>query len=203
MKTKNIKIGIVAALGGLAATQNCDAQTSNTNNAGNKNADSIRLENRLKELAKTKYTGELAWGANCYYSASSKRENYVCPYCSSTVKRKYDSRTIRDINKIESIVKQVKTLGYDVFLDKTELCPKCSKRNIKNPELVFKIRFTTKADYHIIRSNIVNEYQCLLAFLSNQDKYSGNQDFEYTLHDNIAIIQKMTGLGKDLKIEKQ
>ena len=201
MKNKNIKIGFVAALSSLAAAQNCYAQTGNSNNAGNQNTDSLRLEQRLKELSQTKYTGELAWGAMCYSVAISKIENYVCPHCANTV-RKYYSRTIRVISTIEDIVKSMKEMGYDVVLDKTEFCPDCSKKRINNPNLVFKIRFSTKADYHIAKSNIINEYLCLLAFLSDKDKYQDKQDFEHPLHDNIPIIQKMTGLGKDLKIEK-
>ena len=201
MKTKNIKIGLVAALGGLAAAQNCDAQTGNSNDASNRSADSIRLEQRLKELSKTKYTGELAWGAMCYSPAMLEFLEHVCPYCGDT--KKWGYGTWMFINHIEEIVTRIKTLGYDVVLDKTEFCPQCSKMNIEKPKLIFKIRYSTKSSYHIARSNIVNEYLCLLAFLSNQDKYSGETEQEYALYDNIAIIQKMTGLGKDLKIEKQ
>ena len=96
------------------------------------------------------------------------------------------------INQIDDIVEQIKTLGYDAVLDKTEFCPKCSKKNIENPELIFKIRFSDKADYHVVRSNIINEYQSLFEFLSNPDKFTGDK----------VIIQKMTGLGEDLKFEK-
>ena len=202
MKRKNIKIGIVAALGGLATVQNCNVQFE-FNSFGTLNADSIRLEQRLRELSQTKYSGELAWGAMCYLIAISEYMDFNCPHCRNTIKGKLDNWTIYIINRIDEIVNRIKSLGYDVVLDKTEFCPKCSKMNIVNPELIFKMRFSSKANYHIARSNIVNEYQCLLAFLLNQDKYAGAQGEEYALHDNIAIIQKMTGLGRDLKIDKQ
>jgi hypothetical protein len=200
MKSKNIKIGIVAALGGLVAVPNCEVQTGDSNNSGILNADSLKLEKRLRELSQTNYTGELAWGAMCYDIAMPSYMDYTCPYCHDTIKEKYNSWTIYNINQVEEIVKQIKDLGYDVILDKTEFCPICSKKNIENPELIFKFRFSPNANYHVVLSNIVNEYQCLLAFLSNQDKYSGFYGEEHALHDNITIIQKMTGLGKDLKI---
>jgi len=215
MKNKKITIGIAATLGGLATVQGCDAQQNqpvannmNTDSIkleqplNDKTADSIRLENRLKELSKTKYTGELSWGAMCYDIAEPKLVDYICSYCGDTIKEKYLDWDLYTIESIEKIVTQIKTSGYDAVLDKTEYCPHCSKKEINEPELIFKIRFSEKADYHIVRSNITNDYQCLLAFLLNQDTYSGYYDEEYALHDNVAIIQKMTGLGKDLKIEK-
>jgi hypothetical protein len=186
-------------LGGLAVASGCESQSSKPTVIIN---DSIRLEQRLRELAQTEYKGELAWGAMCYDPAMPEYMDYCCSYCGDTVKEKYNNWTIYNINQIEDIVYKIKILSYDAVLDKTELCPKCSKMDIENPELIFKFRFSTKANYHVARSNIANEYRCLLAFLSNQDTFTGTYDEEYALHDNIAIIQKMTGLGKDLKIEK-
>jgi len=199
MKSKNIKIGIVAALGGIATVPNCDVQIGGSYVNGNPYSDSIRLEQRLRELSQTKYNGELAWGAMCYDIAMPEYMDYSCPYCRETIKEKYNNWMIYNINQIEEIVNRIKNLGYDAVLDKTEFCQKCSNTNIGNPELIFKFRFSPKANYHVARSNIVNEYQCLLAFLSDQEKYSGARGEEYAIHDHIAIIQKLTGLGKDLK----
>jgi len=61
-----------------------------------------------------------------------------------------------------------------------------------------KLRFSGQSDYHVVRSNIVNEYSCLFAFLTQKEKYSSIRDEEYSLHDNINIIKKMTGLGNEL-----
>jgi len=130
--------------------------------------------------------------ASCYEPAVDYYEDYVCSYCNNTTKGKYSDWIVHNIKEIDDIVKKIKELEYDVILDKTEFCPHCSKKDIQNPELIFKIRFSDTADYHVVRSNIVNEYQCLLEFLKNPDKYTGNRE----------IIQKMTGLGEDLKIEK-
>ena len=202
MKTKKIKIGLAAALGGVVAMHGCNSQMDKPVAETGENTDSIRLENRLKELFQTEYNGELTWGAMCYVTIEPVYVDYVCSHCGETIKEKLNNWMVFNINQIEDVVNRIKTLGYDVVLDVTEFCPHCSKSDIENPELIFKIRFSQKANYHVARSNIINEYLCLLAFLSNQDKYSGFYDEEYALHDNIAIIQKMTGLGTDLKIEE-
>ena len=202
MKNRKVEIGLIAALSGLVATPGCNSQSGEPIVANNLNTDSIKLEQRLKELFQTEYSGELAWGAMCYEPMAPAHVDYVCSHCGEIIKEKLDNWMVFTINKIDEIVTRIKNLGYDVVLDKTEFCPHCSKSDIENAELVFKMRFSIKADYHIAKSNIINDYLCLLAFLSNQDTYSDTWDYEYTLHDNIAIIQKMTGLGNDLKIEK-
>jgi hypothetical protein len=130
--------------------------------------------------------------AMCYDPAVEYYVDYVCPYCNSIIKGRYGDSLVYFIGQIDEIVKQMKELEYDVVLDKTEFCPYCSKKDIQNPELILKIRFSDEVEYHIARSNIVYEYQCLFEFLSNPNEFSGNK----------AIIQKMTGLGEDLKIKK-
>jgi len=212
MKNKKITIGIAATLGGLAAVQGCDGQLSqpiadNINIVSAKleqllngeNSDSIDLEKQLKELSKTKYAADPLWGAMCYDIAEPEPVDYVCSYCGDTIK-KYDSWTLYDIESIEEIVGEIKSLGYDAVLDKTEYCPHCSKKEINEPELIFKIRFSEKAKYHIVKSNIIDNYECLQTFLLNPDTYLDNY-YEKDLPEIIATIQYMTGLGKDLKIK--
>jgi len=131
--------------------------------------------------------------AMCYDPVVECHVDYVCPHCKGVIKDKQCDWTVHVISQIGEFVKKIKELDYDVVLDQTEFCPKCSKKTIEKPELIFQIRFSEEVDYHIVRSNIINEYQCLFEFLSNPDEYSGDK----------TIIQKMTGLGEDLKIEKQ
>jgi hypothetical protein len=129
----------------------------------------------------------------CYDPAVEEHyEDYICSHCGNTIKGKYANWTIHNINQIDELVNKIKKLEYDVVLDKTEFCPFCSKKNVENPELIFSIRFSDEDEYHIARSNIVNEYQCLFEFLSNPDEYKGSRE----------IIKKMTGLEEDLKIGK-
>jgi len=128
----------------------------------------------------------LETGAMCYFMGIPEYADYVCPYCGNTIKEKYSKWTIDYVKQIDNIVQKIKTLGFDVFLDKTEFCPKCCKKTVENPELIFKIRFSDKVAYHVVRSNIINEYQCLYEYLSNPDEFAGD----------VAIIQKMTGLRR-------
>ena len=129
-------------------------------------------------------------GAMCYDPIVDYYVDYTCSDCKTIVKDTYGDWIVQSINQIEDFVIQIEDLDYDVALKKTEFCPNCNKKEIGNPELIFKIRFSDKDDYHVVRSNIINEYQCLLEFLSNPDEYTGNRE----------IIIKMTGLGEDLKI---
>ena len=216
MKNKKIKLGLIAGgISGVMAIQGCDVQTVNKTamdnptvdnpTVDNPNTDSVKLEERLIELSQPIYLIEPAYpiepepafpmGAMCYEPAMPAYIDYICSYCGDTIKEKYYEWKINEIAQIEEIVKQIKENGYDVVLDKTEFCPHCSKQGIESPELIFKIRFSNNADYHIAKSNIVYEYRCLLAFLSNKETYSGS-------NRDIIIIQKMTGLGEDLKIEE-
>ena len=158
------------------------------------------LEKRLKEIAKTKYRGDLAWGAMCYDPAVPYPVDYVCSLCGFTVKDEYDDHQVFEIREIEIIVKKIKNLGYDVLLDKKEYCPRCSNREIDRPELIFSIRYSASSNYHVARSNILNEYLCLLAFLEEKEKYTVERDEERSLHEGAGIIKKMTGLGDDLDL---
>jgi len=125
-------------------------------------------------------------GAMCYDPVSSVHfVDYVCPYCDHTMEEKYDSWVIYNINKIDEVVSLIKDLGYDVVLDQTEYCSYCSQKEIVNPELIFKIRFSEATGYHVVKSNILFEYQCLHEYLEHPKTYTGSRE----------IIQKMTGLG--------
>ena len=206
MGKKEIKIGTAIALSTLVAMQSCKSQAKNsgtddTNTQQNRNdmsTDSVKLEKRLLKLSKTKYKGELSMGAMCYEVSAPIKIDYQCSYCNEETKDRYDNWLVGEIQGIDAIVTQLKEKGYDVVLDKTEFCEHCSKRIILNPELIFKIRFSDNGDYHEVRSNIQNEYQCLLEFILGNDKYQGDYGEEIALHDNIEIIQKMTGLGKGI-----
>ena len=170
MERRDVLKGLAAALGGLVMIPGCKKQD------------------------------EPEMIASCYMVMPEYIDDYVCSICGNTIKKKYSNYLILTINNIEQIVNQIMELDYDVVLDKTEFCPYCNKKNIENPELIFKIRFSEEADYHIVRSNIVNEYYCLSEFLSNPDEFLDEQD-EKKLQEKITIIKKMTGLGDDLKIE--
>jgi DNA-directed RNA polymerase subunit RPC12/RpoP len=151
MKNRKIKIGLIAGVSGMVAIPSCNSQTGNLNNVNDQNADSVRLEERLKKLANTKYETELSIGAMCYDPVAPSFVDYICSYCGDTIKEKYDNWDVYNINAIEAIVEQIKSMEYDVALDKRAFCPHCSGKSIENPELIFKIRFSRDAEYHIVK----------------------------------------------------
>ena len=184
--------------------------------------DSIELEKRLKELSETEYNGKLSGGAMCYSMAVSVEQDYICPICGrKTIRTNYD---IWDINRISKMIKEIRALDYDVILDSREYCQYCSRdkfdkeeiissngskttfeyvtNRIEEPTLIFKIRFSKNANYHVVKSNIDDDYLILLEFLKGKDKYNAGMVGELPIHLKIDVIKKMTGLGKDLITHK-
>lgn len=201
MKNKKIKSGIIAAVGSAIVAGGGSAQTPENPLPTRGVADSVMLENRLKELA------ELPWRTNrliamCYSSAYIlKTVKYTCPHCGKTTK--VDDYKIKNLLKIEKLFKEIEAEGYDVVLDRREFCSKCSRRNkVEYPEVIFKIRFSEKGEYHIVKSNNQSDYITLLAFLQDRKSYTSNRGEKY-LPEEIDVIQKMTGLGRDLIIKEK
>ena len=161
--------------------------------------DSIELEKRLKELAETEYKGKINHGAMCYAVVANRDTTYfICNVCNKTTRHRVDD--INHIKYIKNIVDEIKNLGYDVILDKSEYCEHCSKKRIAKPSLIFKIRFSNDAKYHVVKSNY--NYSILLEFLKGNDKYKTGNDAEIPLHLEINVIKKMTGLGKNIIAHK-
>jgi hypothetical protein len=160
------------------------------------------LEKRLKELSETEYKGELFCGAMCYSIAAPTKEYDTCPVCGEkTVQTNY---MVWNIKSIRKIVAEIKQLGYDVILDEHEFCVKCGG-DIQAPDaqLIFKIRLSPNEAYHTAQSNIISDYNCVLEFLKGNDFCRGEQYETLPIHDNIDVIQKMLGLGKDIPFVKR
>jgi len=160
------------------------------------------LEKRLKKIAQTKHSKTFIDGmSSCYLMSPPETVDYVCSLCGFTVENEYTKHQVFDIRQVEIIVKKILKLGFDVVFDKSEYCHRCSGSVIEKPEMIFSIRFSTQSDYHVVRSNLVNEYSCLLAFLENKETYRlERNNEECPLHENAAIIKHMTGLGDDLDL---
>jgi len=166
------------------------------------NKDRKELEERLRYLAQTNYSGKIS---------SSHIESLIswCPsknFCSicGFSEIEYHNGEVKKVYEIEIVVKKIrKNLGYDVVLDKREFCPRCSKREIGIPELIFSIRFCVNSNYHVVRTNDFHEYACLLAFLEGKETYivdCAESYYEKSLHESVGIIKFMTGLGADLDL---
>jgi len=211
MKTTKLSTAILIGSAVIGST-NCEAQVEKdslelSNNPNKENQlekkfpiikkDSIELEKRLKELSITPYFGKLNTGAMCYESGSAIiSKDYICPICGkkSDIKN-YDHW---GISEIREIVKDIKSLGYDVILDETQFCEVCNGEKDTNPYLYFKIRFSENSPYHSTNSNILSDYNCLLQFLLGKEKFTSDREVEKSIYDNVYIIYKMTGLGKEI-----
>lgn len=217
-KTKlSTAILIGSAVIGATGCRVQDTKETSFNSKGTKennkypiiNGDSLLLENRLKELANTEAKIQsFEPNAMCYAVAFNVEKEYKCPKCKkTTVSKLY---IVNDIEYIREIVESIKTLGYNVILDEREFCQHCTKKQnnkdstnleIREPELIFMIRFSRSSNYHIVKSNIKSEYKTLLEFLKGNSKYLYGND-EIPLHIEIDKIRKMTGLGKEIITHK-
>ena len=171
--------------------------------------DSVALVDRLKELKSLDYDTLPLFSAMCYAKAIPIEAEYVCGVCGKTSPS--DSYTNGNIESIRRVVEQMKNMGYDVVLDETMFCNHCSAQNNKSdakkegdsvvgmqrPELIFKIRFSKDAPYHVAKSNVYAEYSAVASFLkSKQDFVDFVENNRDKAKSNILVIQKMTGLEK-------
>lgn len=189
------------------------------------NQSSTELEERLNQLANQEYKGELFPGAMCYSIAVSSEKEFLCPICNQKIiTTDYDSASLE---KIKQDVDIIKSLGYDALLTcshKTETytfppIPKIidgqmvsddSETQMDSIEkqrtittLTFKIKFSDKDDYHIVNSDIESDYDILVAFLKGAEIRTSFHGATIPLHDDIDVIKKMTGLGRDIQIPKK
>ncbi len=189
------------------------------------NQSSKELEERLNRLASQEYKGELFPGAMCYSIALPSEEEFLCPICNQKIiTTSYNSASLE---KIKQDVDIIKSLGYDAVLTcshKTETYTFPPKLIIIDDEIVsndsetqtdsidkqrtittltFKIKFSDKEDYHIVNSDIESDYDILVAFLKGAEIRGSFNGATIPLHDDIDVIQKMTGLGKDIQIPKK
>ena len=158
--------------------------------------DKKQLEQRLKELAETPYTGGISYGAMCYVPSRSHDEEYICLICNKSTIHDFGDYRIRDLFKIRSFINELKENGYDVLLDEHEYCEYCSN-SIERSRTNLKIRFDKNDEYHVVRPSLIG-YEYLKTFLLGGDHFISNQDFTITLHENINSIYEMTGLGEDI-----
>lgn len=202
MKSKT-KLSTAILIGSaVIGSTNCEAQIENDSKDNPKIIkDSVDLEKSLKELSETEYKGKLNSGAMCY-AVVAKRDttDFICSVCNKNTRYRID-----DINHIKYIKKtfdEIKSLKYDVILDESEYCEHCNKTKLKEPSLIFKIRFSKDADYHVIKSNINEDYLILLDFLKGKDTYIKYEHDIRPIHWKIDVIKKMTGLGNDIITHK-
>ena len=156
----------------------------------------ILLQERLKELAEAPYT-EIPFCAMCYSIIRyDPLIEYKCPKCGKTTH--YEKDAINALERIKEIINELIKAGYDILFGELEYCYYCLGKMIKIQDYALQIRFDSKDDYHVVEINNFYDFIRLHAFLSGGTGYCGDRNNEDgMLHDDIAIIHKMTGLGTE------
>ena len=183
--------------------------------------DRAELDDRLRELAKTEYEGEISPGAMCYKPAAPRPVDYICPACGGATRQ--TNHSVWTIERARGIVEELQSLGFDALLDEREFCIHCGEnakdypdvpeglsleerreffrnREDSKPDLIFKIRFGEDDDYHVACSTLLKEYKCVLKFLSGDDLRGDGSGRVDTIRDNVKILQKMLGIGEDIQL---
>jgi transposase len=152
------------------------------------------LEKRLEELAVTPYTGEICHGAMCYLPMCPEDGEYSCIICNKKTVHKQGQFILDDVILARNIIGDLKTNGYDVYLDEREFCQYCNvKEVIYEPKPYINIRFNKNDNYHIAKAGLYN-LKILQTFLHGGDNILGEYENTVTLHENINIISNVTGL---------
>jgi len=205
MKKNKTKLSTAILIGSaVIGSTNCDAQVENYSKDNPKIIkDSVELEKRLIQLSNIEHKSSIddIVSAMCYAVVANRdTTDFTCSVCNNITRYRVD-----DINHIKYIRKtfdEIKSLKYDVILDDREYCEHCNKTKLEEPSLIFKIRFSKNSDYHIVKSNMVEEYLILLDFLKGKDKYDSGRGGEKPLNLEIDVIKKMTGLGSEIITSK-
>ena len=161
------------------------------------NAEREELIQRLKAMAEEEVLPreQRLMGAMCYCPAAPDiTYTFSCPRCGRIIKElDYDSRD--ELNKITSLVEEMKQLGYDV---KTErVCSVCSGSSGRHPldvDTLFYFRFRGMETYHVAVANCSWVYKVVLSFLRSENAYYGDRDELEYVSEQKDIIEKMLGI---------
>ena len=142
-------------------------------------------------------------GAMCYSPALPRLFLVKCESCGKAVEE-YDY--VRKLVDINSQVKEIRALGYDVKVE--HVCADCANsigltdkdgEQFMEGQLYYLFHFKTRdqEQYHIAESSDVDEYKAVLAFLKNEPTYTDFYDATHLVKDELDVIKKMTGISID------
>lgn len=198
-----------------------DKLPENTNNMqvnGNNDipGDSIKplfskkqIELKLKKLANTPPPSDLAVGAMCYSPRMNDTTNfeYICPVCGEkTIYSDIGNNWEWSVESLEQNLwasrrEVAKIKGVNIKLDETQFCKHCGVNHDKMPELCLLVNIGGESDTTKSCGVSSDDIQILREFLDGNLKHTDSYDYEYPLVDDIATIEKLTGLksgkGKD------
>jgi hypothetical protein len=165
--------------------------------------DRDELKKRLEVLEEISAEREDFNGVRCYAPPRGPDNVHTCPKCG----KETPLYNLRDhtIKTIAGIVKEIQSAGYDAILDESELCWHCVNPDFPEapsgafmPELVFKIRYDANSEYHVARSNVIEHYKCVLAFLEDAGHYYSDINSTQVLDREIGVLRKMLGPGVNI-----
>jgi ribosomal protein S18 len=162
-----------------------------------------QIEEKLKKLATTPPPTELSFGAMCYGMSASyiDKLTYICPICGE--KTHYKKSKLKDnwwnIYKtlqwgLPSCRREiVKVKGVNIWLDESQFCKHCSKKNEK-PTLCLKVNIGGESDTTKTCEIDYEDLVVLQEFLNGSLKHKGSHDTETPLMDKIDRIKKLLGI---------
>jgi len=148
---------------------------------------------RLKLLAINPIPVIETYGAMCYDVAAPTSIPRDCDKCDAGVE--VADWEVWSTDRIRALVSEMEDEGHDVILDIVVFCEECSEQGSAKHHVSFGIKFTGDEQYYMSESSIVNDYVILLAFLRGERSYTTSNDATVSLRRELAVIEKMTGLG--------
>jgi hypothetical protein len=174
------------------------------------------LISRLQAIAADETPREEHFGAMCYSQMAPPEKHTKCELCGSTF-------SFHDWNRrgqIQSLVKQIKSLGYDVNLQ--VICRNCANKlkeelYKESPDIadglfdndgkiavwigdinfLFYFRTSSTEPYHRAIANHIDEYSSLLSLLNNDRMYLDSYDSSHYIADEKHVLKFMTGINFD------
>jgi hypothetical protein len=164
--------------------------------------DRQELEEKLKRISKTPYTGNYNFCfAMCYMPGEMMFEYvpYKCDICHEETR--YEANVLWRLESAKRYVEDMKNtrLQVDVEIDELDYCKHCTGKDVENPMPIFKIRFSQNEKYHEVKTDDDSDYECILAFLQGKDNYENcHRDATYPLNEQIEQLVRMTGLCPEI-----
>lgn len=161
---------------------------------------------KLKDIANDDAVHEPVMGARCYCPIPRKnaRIRWKCPTCGKRHSYKSDnwSRSLKEeLDLIERKVNLLKSLKADAKLE--VFCYECMTENSISdmvrqtkdyPIFVFGFKAKDQSDWHKSIIHSADDLNILEAFLRNQRMYTVQRDRKFPIREDIAKIEKLTGL---------
>ena len=157
------------------------------------------VDKLLDKLSKRPIPKNLSLGASCYVTAvTPERQEYVCPVCGTKTFYSREEEHSRQshyviynlLRKYRKDCEELRNLNWDVTLDETFLCSKCSKPD-QPQEFILSVTIDGKTARTKMESN---DLQKLIAFAKKRLTWKNDQDDEFPLKKELPRIRKLLGI---------